>query len=88
MKREDLFFFGINQYGPYKDRKDYQGIFFNLEIFKEENVMMGGDINLTTKFYKVWDKNVRETHWLIIFLHKIEEVGLCNIEHLNQSLLG
>jgi hypothetical protein len=49
----------INLYGPYSDREVFWEAIKTEGLFKEQNLILGGELNFTTSFREVWGAHAR-----------------------------
>jgi hypothetical protein len=72
----------INCHGPYENTQFFWDSFFYLQCVKEEEVIIGGELNFTVSRVEVWGFNARLDKVVAYFKHKIEELGYIDVEPL------
>jgi endonuclease/exonuclease/phosphatase family metal-dependent hydrolase len=72
----------INCYGPYSDREVFWEAIKNEGIFKDQNLILGGDLNFTTSFREVWGEHARVDPLQPYFSKLLQEEGMVDVEPL------
>jgi hypothetical protein len=62
----------LNVYVPYEGRKWFSDILFSLSCFQVDNLIIGGDLNLTLNKDKIWGTNALEDNLTHYFVEKFE----------------
>jgi len=70
----------INCYGLYSDREVFWEAITRYNIFKEQNLILGSDLNFTTSCREVWGVHTRAEPLHPYFSQLIEEEGLVDVE--------
>ena len=72
----------INLYGPYHDMVNFWDIFFNSRILDNDNIILGGGLNITLGDAKIWGPTTRKDVIAEYFLRRFEENHLYDIIHV------
>jgi len=70
----------MNLYGPYGGRKTFWEGIGDSSILKGENVIIGGDINLTLNKREIWGEIARKDTLIYFFSHFFEAHKLIDVE--------
>lgn len=70
----------LNIYGPYQDRVGFWEKFFSKSFFSNENVILGGDLNLTLGIAEIWGPKVIPNPLSEFFKHHLAQLDLFDIE--------
>jgi hypothetical protein len=69
----------VNVYGPCQNRAPYWDKIFSKSFLKDQQVILGGDLNFSLVFYEVWATHVREDPLTSFFSEKMVECNLLDI---------
>jgi hypothetical protein len=72
----------INCYGLYSDREVFWEAIKNEGIFKDQNLILGSDLNFTTSFREVWGEHSRVYPLQPYFSKLLQEEGMVDVEPL------
>jgi endonuclease/exonuclease/phosphatase family metal-dependent hydrolase len=72
----------INCYGPYAEREVFWENIKRVGILKEQNLILGGDLNLTTSSREVWGAHARSDPLQLYFNQLFQVEGLVDVEPL------
>jgi endonuclease/exonuclease/phosphatase family metal-dependent hydrolase len=72
----------INYYGPYSDREVFWEAIKRDGLLKEQNVIMGGDLNFTTSSREMWGAHIRVDPLHLYFSQLIQGEGMVDVEPL------
>jgi hypothetical protein len=78
----------LNCYGPYSERQAFWETVKEEGLFNESNLVMGGDLNLTTSCREVWGDSARVDPLQLYFSQLFQEGGWWMRRRLSCSLLG
>jgi hypothetical protein len=72
----------INCYGPYANREVFWESIKRDGILKEQNVILGGDLNFTTSIMEMWGAHSRDDPLRSYFRELIQGEGMVDVEPL------
>jgi hypothetical protein len=72
----------INCYGPYSDREVFWEVIKRDGFLKEQNLILGGDLNFTTSNREMWGAHARVDPLQLYFSQLIQVEGLVDVEPL------
>jgi hypothetical protein len=72
----------INFYGLYSDREVFWEDIKSEGIFKDQNLILGGNLNFTTSFREVWGEHSRVYLLQPYFSKLLQEEGMVDVEPL------
>jgi hypothetical protein len=66
----------LNRYGPYSERRAFWETVKEEGLFNESNLVMGGDLNLTTSCRKVWGDGSKVVLLQLYFSQLFQKGGM------------
>lgn len=70
----------FNLYGPCDGRKMFCQNFRNVDEIKDDNIILGEDLNLIRKVAGTWGEGARQDTLASYFTQLFQDLGLCDVE--------
>ena len=69
----------MNIYGPYLDRERFWSNIFSLDCLKNSRMIIGGDLNFSLGFSKIWGARARLDNLSTFFSGKMDGFGIVDV---------
>jgi len=70
----------LNIYGPYQDRVPFWEKIFNLDLLKNDSVIIGGDLNFSLGHSEIWGPQARVDNLTDFFTQNLMNLNLIDID--------
>eukprot|EP01018_Ginkgo_biloba_P003768 Gb_15009 [translate_table: standard] len=70
----------LNMYKPYEGKQEFWANLLSTKWIKQENLIIGGDLNLTLHRGEIWGSSARQDRLVDYFLDKFKSVGWVDVE--------